>query len=120
MEEWLSIEDLLKEAQTIHKSAFKYRGKELIVPWQELTLGEAPSFASLLGGLDPEKLTKEEMMQIGEKIGEETARAMIVKGQTAIGITPWTVEQWGKLPLTLRREIVAELTGSRNAVTDRF
>jgi hypothetical protein len=120
MEEWVSIEDLLQEAVSVKSAYFVYRGKRLKVHWMELTLGESPSFSHLLAGKDVEEMQSMEMMEIGERMSEELAFSMIQKGQKTEGVRVWTHDEWGKLPYTLRREIVAEITTQKKEVAQRF
>jgi len=120
-EEWLSIEDLLAEADKVNVEVFVYKGKELVVQWQELRMEESPSFSDFLDSAAPDaELSTKDMMHIGEKVAEMLAFKMIVKGQTTSGKMPWTEEQWNKLPLTLRKEIINRVTASRNATNARF
>jgi len=120
-EEWLSIEDLLAEADKVNVEVFVYKGKELVVQWQELRMEESPSFTDFLGDLAPDaELTTKDMMGLGEKVAEELAYRMIAKGQMTQGKVVWSREQWDRVPLTLRKEIVNKITSKRNETNARF
>jgi hypothetical protein len=120
-EEWLSIEDLLAEADKVNVEVFVYKGKDIVVPWQELRMEESPSFSDFLSDMAPEtELSPKDMMGIGEKIAEEMVYRMIAKGQNTQGKAVWSHEQWERLPLTLRKMIVNRLTSSRDEKNARF
>lgn len=120
MDEWLSVEDLLKEAERIHKTEFPWHGKILIVPWVELKMDESPSFFGLLKGVDPTKMSDEEKMKIGERMTEDLTFAMINKAKGILNEPAWTAEQWSKFPLTLRKKIINEISGQQEESKQRF
>lgn len=104
--EYWTLEDLESLTETVQEAEVEHQGKYFPVKWCELVESEEPKF-----NLD-EDLPEEEKQEHYMRLGKERCLSMIAKATKMDddykGIS---LEQWGKLPSTLKFKIQNTLMG---------
>jgi hypothetical protein len=104
--EYWTLEDLESLTETVQEAEVEHQGKYFPVKWCELVESEEPKF-----DLD-ENLSEEAKQEYYMKLGKERCLSMIAKASSLdddyAGIS---IEQWAKLPSTLKFKIQNTLMG---------